>query len=45
MLSTITVSGEENIAKMNAIFSVVREMEKIANDDGSEVSEDGRQVD
>lgn len=31
MLSTITISGEENVAKMNGIFTVLRELEKAAN--------------
>lgn len=31
MLSTISISGEDNIAKLNAIFQILRELEKAAN--------------
>ena len=48
MLSAITISGEENIAKMNGIFNIIRELEKAANEqpvEGEEVNDDGREND
>jgi hypothetical protein len=46
MLSPVTVSGEENIAKMNGVFQILRELEKAANAPQEEgVNEDGREDD
>lgn len=46
MLSSVTVNGEENIAKMNGVFQILRELEKAANESQEgEVNEDGREDD
>lgn len=46
MLSSVTVNGEENIAKMNGVFQILRELEKAANEpQEGEVNEDGREND
>jgi hypothetical protein len=46
ILSAVTVSGEENIAKMNGVFQILRELEKATNEPQEEgVNEDGREND